>query len=118
MRDPQSDESFPDPSKADVDELQLEVKWQHAEGPAAENSMLVKVHVADNVEAVRTKDFFFKRTCPGGTDGLQILQMSVPTASVQLAVELPLVLTSHYVLEMFVYLGFSSGLFFLLFEAP
>ena len=98
MRDPQSDESFPDPSKADVDELQLEVKWLQAEGPADENSMLVKVHVADNVEAVRTKDFFFKGTCPGSTDGLQILQMSVPTARVQLVVELPLVLTSHLVL--------------------
>ena len=92
MRDPQSDESFPDPAKADVDELQLEVKWQQAEGSADENSMLVKVHVADNVEAVRTKNFFFKGICAGKKDVLQILEMIVPGSSVQLAVELSLAL--------------------------
>ena len=36
------------------EELQLEVKWQTASSdPSEENSMLVKVHASNNVEAVR-----------------------------------------------------------------
>ena len=41
-------------SKQKEEELQLEVKWQTASSdPSEENSMLVKVHASNNVEAVR-----------------------------------------------------------------
>ncbi len=35
------------------EELQLEVKWQTASTPTEENSLLVKVHASNEVEAVR-----------------------------------------------------------------
>jgi hypothetical protein len=35
------------------EELQLEVKWQTASTNSEENTMLVKVHASDDVEAVR-----------------------------------------------------------------
>ena len=41
------------------EEIELEVKWQQATSAAEDNSMIVKVHVSDNVEAVSfCKDAF------------------------------------------------------------
>ncbi len=42
--------------KEENEEIELEVMWQQATSPAEETSMIVKVHVSDNVEAVSCHD--------------------------------------------------------------
>jgi hypothetical protein len=47
--------------KEENEEIELEVKWQQATSPAEETSMIVKVHVSDNVEAVSFSQSYFRR---------------------------------------------------------
>ena len=47
--------------KEENEEIELEVKWQQATSPAEETSMIVKVHVSDNVEAVSFSQSYLRR---------------------------------------------------------
>ena len=51
LKDDGSNESI-DGDESVPDELQLEVNWRQASGPSDETSMVVRVHVANNVESV------------------------------------------------------------------
>ncbi len=48
--------------KEENEEIELEVKWQQATSPAEETSMIVKVHVSDNVEAVSFSQSYLRRS--------------------------------------------------------
>jgi hypothetical protein len=47
--------------KEENEEIELEVKWQQATSPAEETSLIVKVHVSDNVEAVSFSQSYLRR---------------------------------------------------------
>ena len=51
LKDDGSNESI-DGDESVPDELQLEVNWRQASGPSDETSMVVRVHVTNNVESV------------------------------------------------------------------